>query len=744
MIQAVRKTATAAMLALLFAAGAVTAATSGTSDIEKAKAAARPVGIAEAGPDQGQSDAAGGPDDSGYVFLDETDSGGPTYNWIDTVGATSLGITGDDTFTVVALPFPFSFYDAEFNYCYPSTNGQMGLGSGIKAYSNYGLPTTNLPANHLCPYWDDLYVEGDSINVLYKTVGTAPNRQFVVIWDSVRTLSNSYRLVFEVVLAESDNSITYQYRYLDPNARGQSATVGEQQAQTGNYYLQYSYDSASLIDGRAIKFWRPEMTADVGTRRIITPNGFHLMDTIRPAAVIKNYGAAAQSDFGVKLDIGSGYSSTVNVAGPLAPGDTFVVNSFTPWVPSVMGEYAVTCSTQLDGDLFTNNDKATATAMIVTMVEHFDTTDGGYVPFPGSGHWAWRAPAYPRSAPPSPPNVWTIPDSGAYLAYESSYVTSCKYIATQDGPQVMFHHWMYVENYYDGGNVSCSTNNGATWTILYPDGTRPYMDSLRSGEPGYTATIPWELAAFRVPVRRDSAFKLRWKFMTDLSVQYEGGWMIDDFAGIGIERPSTDVGVLQILAPGDTAIVGDEVAPRSVVQNFGSAEQTFVVRFSIGDDYEDTASLTLGAGRIDTVQFEDWSAESVGTFSVTCSTELAGDFDPVNDAVHDSVAVMPFVGVAEQPGRPRAFSLDNAVPNPFTGSTVVRLGVARPGQTSVSIYSAAGTLVRTLCNSDRVPAYYSLAWDGRDERGRAVGAGVYLLRMKAGGFTATRKLVVQH
>jgi hypothetical protein len=743
MTQAVRKTATAVMLALLFAAAAVAAATSGASDLEKAKAAARPAAFTEAGPEQARIDVAGGPDDYGYIFKDETDSGGPTYNWIDTVGATSLDITGDDTFCVVALPFAFSFYGTTYNYCYPSTNGQMGLGSGIKAYSNSVLPTTNLPANHLCPYWDDLYVEGDSINVLYKTVGTAPNRQFVVIWDSVRTLTGSYRLVFEAILSESDNSITYQYRYLDSMARGQSATVGEQQAQAGNYYLQYSYNTSSLIEGRAIKFWRPQITADVGTRRLITPKGVYLMDTIYPAAVIKNYGTADQSNFGVKLDIGAGYTSTVNVAGPLAPGDTFVVNTFTPWVPTAVGQYAVTCSTRLTGDLFTSNDRATATATIVSLVEHFEPTDGGYVPVPGSGHWAWREPAFPRPAPPSP-KVWTIPDSGAYLAYESSYVASCTYVATLDTPQVMFYHWMYCENYYDGGNVSYSTDNGSTWTILDPYGTRPYLDSLRSGERGYTATIPWELAVFRVPVLDDTAFKLRWKFMTDVSIQYEGGWMIDDFAGIGIAKPPDDVGVVQIVAPGDTVSVGDSVAPQAVVQNFGSVEKTFLVRFTVGDDYEDTASLTLAAGRIDTVQFEDWTAESLGTFSITCSTELAGDFDPANDAVHDSVVVVALVAVAEPPGLPRVFSLDNALPNPFTGSTVIRFDVARAGQTNVSIYSAAGTLVRTLLAPTSLAARaYSLTWDGRDERGRAVGTGVYLVRMEAGDFTATRKLVLQ-
>jgi len=736
-IKAVCKAAT--VVVLLFAAVSV-AATSEESAIEKAKAAACPASFDAAGA-VGRLDASGGPDDYGYIFKDETDSGGPTYNWIDTAGAAIVDIAGDDTFTTVALPFNFSFYGTDYSYCYPSTNGQMGLSSGIRAYSNSALPTINLPANHLCPYWDDLYVDTSS-KVVYKTVGTEPNRQFVVIWDSVRTLSSSYRLVFEAILSESDNSIIYQYRYLDSNALGQSATIGEQQAQSGNRYLEYSYNTASLANGRAIKLWRPEMTADVGTHRIVTPNGLYLMDTIQPAAVIRNYGTAAQSNFGVRLTIGTGYSSTVNVPGPLAPGDTAVVNTFAPWVPTDMGQYAVTCSTRLDGDLFEKNDKATATTMIASLVEHFEPTNGGYVPFPVTGHWAWRAPAYPRPASPSSPNVWTIPDSGAYQTYESSYVASCKYVATTDSPQVMFDHWLYVEPNYDGGNVAYSTNNGSTWTVLYPDGTRPY-DSLRSGQWGYTATIPWELAIFRVPVLEDSGFKLRWKFMTDLSVQYQGGWMIDDFAGIGIARLAADVGVVQIVAPLDTVEVGDSVVPEAVVQNFGSAEQAFVVRLSIGDGYEDEDSLTLAPGLADTVRFENWSAESLGTFSVTCSTELAGDLDPVNNAVHKSVVVVPFVAVAEPPNLPGAFSLDNALPNPFTGSTTIRFGIAHAGHANVSIYSAAGRLVRTLCNSSFLPAHYSLTWDGRDERGRAVGAGVYLVRAKAGDYTASRKLVVQ-
>ena len=61
----------------------------------------------------------------------------------------------------------------------------------------------------------------------------------------------------------------------------------------------------------------------------------------------------------------------------------------------------------------------------------------------------------------------------------------------------------------------------------------------------------------------------------------------------------------------------------------------------------------------------------------------------------------------------------------------------------VSVYSAAGTLVRTIATGRQDPGWYTAAWDGNDQRGRKVGTGVYLVRLEAGAFTSTRKLVVQ-
>ena len=48
-----------------------------------------------------------------------------------------------------------------------------------------------------------------------------------------------------------------------------------------------------------------------------------------------------------------------------------------------------------------------------------------------------------------------------------------------------------------------------------------------------------------------------------------------------------------------------------------------------------------------------------------------------------------------------------------------------------------------MLRQGRVEAgYHRVVWDGRDDRGHAVANGVYLYRLEAGSFVATRKLAV--
>ncbi len=235
------------------------------------------------------------------------------------------------------------------------------------------------------------------------------------------------------------------------------------------------------------------------------------------------------------------------------------------------------------------------------------------------------------------------------------------------------------------------------------------------------------------------------RFYSDRTL-YTEGMVSTDCRGVMcmVAGPSRrDVACTVILAPSDSVDSGAAVTPQAVVRNVGTVEATFDVRFAIGADYADTVSLTLAAGAADTLDFADWSALELGTFAVACSAMLSGDVNAGNDAIHDSVAVVPFTGVLEYSELPAALSLDAVLPNPTSGRAVIRYGLPSRAEVRFAVYSPAGALVRTLQSGVEDAGTYRASWDGRDGQGREVRTGVYLIRLTAGGLVATRKLVVQ-
>jgi len=87
-------------------------------------------------------------------------------------------------------------------------------------------------------------------------------------------------------------------------------------------------------------------------------------------------------------------------------------------------------------------------------------------------------------------------------------------------------------------------------------------------------------------------------------------------------------------------------------------------------------------------------------------------------------------------------------PNPFNPETWIPFKLAQAADVQIQIYDVAGRLVRTL-NLGKVDAgtYVSKAkaayWDGKNYKGERVASGVYFYHIKAGQFTAVRRMVVQ-
>ncbi len=89
---------------------------------------------------------------------------------------------------------------------------------------------------------------------------------------------------------------------------------------------------------------------------------------------------------------------------------------------------------------------------------------------------------------------------------------------------------------------------------------------------------------------------------------------------------------------------------------------------------------------------------------------------------------------------PRAYAFD-IFPNPFINQ--IRIDYALPLQTKVEIiiYDVVGRQIKTVTSAVTESGYYSTVWNGKDERGRDVSSGIYLVRFEAGSFRAQNKIL---
>jgi hypothetical protein len=100
-------------------------------------------------------------------------------------------------------------------------------------------------------------------------------------------------------------------------------------------------------------------------------------------------------------------------------------------------------------------------------------------------------------------------------------------------------------------------------------------------------------------------------------------------------------------------------------------------------------------------------------------------------------------GTSDAPGTSVfKWALRQNSPNPVGGATEVRYQIARTSAVSIKIYNAMGQLVKTLVDGPAEPGRYAAHWDGRNLAGENVSSGVYFYKMQAGGFSATKKMLV--
>ncbi|MEN8008382.1 MAG: spondin domain-containing protein [Candidatus Krumholzibacteriota bacterium] len=83
-----------------------------------------------------------------------------------------------------------------------------------------------------------------------------------------------------------------------------------------------------------------------------------------------------------------------------------------------------------------------------------------------------------------------------------------------------------------------------------------------------------------------------------------------------------------------------------------------------------------------------------------------------------------------------------AYPNPFNPRTTIAWELPSAGHLRVDIYDVSGRQVRHLRNETSPAGPGQTTWDGRNNTGRVVAAGVYYFRMELGNLHLTQKLTL--
>ena len=101
------------------------------------------------------------------------------------------------------------------------------------------------------------------------------------------------------------------------------------------------------------------------------------------------------------------------------------------------------------------------------------------------------------------------------------------------------------------------------------------------------------------------------------------------------------------------------------------------------------------------------------------------------------------VGIEESMSTPPAAQLlAPAAPNPFSVETELAYTLPDAGRIHAAVYDVTGRMVVELADEVRAAGRHTLRWDGRDDAGHRLPAGVYLVRLASRTAAQARKVVI--
>jgi subtilisin family serine protease len=92
---------------------------------------------------------------------------------------------------------------------------------------------------------------------------------------------------------------------------------------------------------------------------------------------------------------------------------------------------------------------------------------------------------------------------------------------------------------------------------------------------------------------------------------------------------------------------------------------------------------------------------------------------------------------SEKTATPVSYNLSQNYPNPFNPSTTVKYQIAKQSSVTLKIYDILGREIATLVNEEKPAGSYSVSFNAS-----SFSSGIYFYQIKAGGYTAVKKMIL--
>lgn len=208
-----------------------------------------------------------------------------------------------------------------------------------------------------------------------------------------------------------------------------------------------------------------------------------------------------------------------------------------------------------------------------------------------------------------------------------------------------------------------------------------------------------------------------------------------------------------VLVHGDGAALSDGTSLAQATDVGETAEGWVRVTWRSGVEVTEAGTYRVGVrfpegpGKLG-----DGNGPGIGAVRVAAPTGsyVAGGSDGELTPMSLDLAIELLTGEARKAGTGQPVSasvllrtfLAAAAPNPGRGPVRMDFGLERAGSVTLSIYDVSGRLVRVLARGTLGAGAHTRQWDGRDEAGRTLAAGVYIAKLQVADRSLTEKVVL--